>query len=314
MDARGAAVPPRLGALCVVDADGRRLPIDDALRAQTRRRSHGAPRGDDDRHARRDGQRRRGARGKHRHVRRQARAGGGPTPRGALEDIAGVFGHALTHCYAMTETSALVTILGPADHVFAGDAATVKRTFSAGQPTAMVEVKVVDDAGAELPAGSIGELTIFGPKVMRGYWRKEAESAAALRDGWLRTGDLGYRDENGFVFIVDRKKDMIISGGENIYPAEIENVISIHPGVAEVVVIGIPDARWIEAVHAIVVPRAGAEIAADDILATCRASLGGFKVPKSVEIRREALPKTGPGKIARKTIRDAFWQGKDRRI
>ena len=151
-------------------------------------------------------------------------------------------------------------------------------------------------------------MVIRGPNVMLGYWNKPAETAAAFRDGFLRTGDAAYMDEDGLIYIVDRLKDMIISGGENIYSSEVENAISVHPAVAEVAVIGIPDARWGEIVHAIVVVRDGTELTSDAIVSHCRTLIAGYKVPRSVEIRSGSLPLSGSGKVLKSALREPYWR------
>ncbi|MEQ8698911.1 MAG: AMP-binding protein, partial [Bauldia litoralis] len=179
--------------------------------------------------------------------------GGAPTPGGQIEYVQRAFGRKLSHVYAMTECNGFATFLDAADHKFDGSEAERKRTASAGLPAHFVDLRIVDDEGATLPDGAIGEIAVTGPKVMRGYWNNPEETARALRDGWYYSGDLGYRDEDGYVHIVDRKKDMIISGGENVYPIDVETVISKHEAVGEVAVIGIPDEKWGEAVAAIVV-------------------------------------------------------------
>jgi len=189
-----------------------------------------------------------------------------------------------------------------------------KRTASAGQATPLIDVRVVDDEGRDVPAGTIGEVVCGGPKVMAGYRRKAAASAAVLKGGWYHTGDMGSLDEQGYLTLVDRKKDMIISGGENVYSVEVESVLSLHPAVAEVAVIGIPDEKWGEAVTAIVVPRAGASLNVEELIAFCRGKIAGYKVPKSVVLRAEVLPKTGPGKIAKRVLRDPYWKGSGRKI
>ena len=240
--------------------------------------------------------------------------GGSPTPLGVLRRAAATFPPALSHAYGITETAGYVTCLGPADHVFEGDAQQVARTASAGQATPLIDVRIVDDEGRDLPAGQVGEVVCGGPKVMAGYWRKPEATAAALRDGWYHTGDMGSLDEQGYLTLVDRKKDMIITGGENVYSVEVESVLSLHPAVAEVAVIGVPDERWGEAVTAIVVPRPGASPTAEELIAFCRGRIAGYKVPKQVHFRADALPKTGPGKIAKRVLRDPFWQNAARKI
>jgi long-chain acyl-CoA synthetase len=143
--------------------------------------------------------------------------------------------------------------------------------------------------------------------IMLGYWKKPEETAAVLQDGWYYSGDAGYMDDEGFIFIVDRLKDMIISGGENVYSAEVENAISLMPGVAEVAVIGIPDPKWAECVHAIIVPRAGANLTAEAVIAHCRTQIAGYKSPRSVEFRNTSLPLSGAGKVLKRTTEASLW-------
>ena len=154
-----------------------------------------------------------------------------------------------------------------------------------------------------------------GPNVMVGYWNKPAETKAALdTDGWYRTGDLGYLDGEGYLFLVDRSKDMIVSGGENVYCTEVEDAIYTHPQVLEATVFGIPDDQWGEAVHAVVVPRDGSGLTEAELIAHCRTRIAGYKVPKSVSFQSEPLPKSGPGKVLKRNLRAPFWEGRDRQI
>jgi long-chain acyl-CoA synthetase len=168
------------------------------------------------------------------------------------------------------------------------------------------EIMIADAEGNEVPRGTVGELLIRGPNVMLGYWNKPEETAAALRDGWLHTGDAAHMDEDGLITIVDRLKDMIISGGENIYSTEVESAISLYPGVAQVAVIGVPHERWGETVHAVVVPRADAELDPEAIRTHCRGLIAGYKVPRSVEIRTAPLPLSGSGKVLKPALRQEY--------
>lgn len=240
--------------------------------------------------------------------------GGAPTPMGVLKKAAAALPRALTHAYGITETAGFVTSLAPADHIFEGPVEHVKRSASAGQATQFIDVRVVDDDGRDLPAGEVGEVVCGGPKIMDGYWRRPEASAAVLRGRWYHTGDMGFLDGERYLTLVDRKKDMIISGGENVYSIEVESVLSLHPGVAEVAVIGVPDERWGEAVAAIVVPSGNAAPSSEELIAFCRGKIAGYKIPKSIKFRSEPLPKTGPGKIAKRVLRDPFWAGIGRKI
>jgi long-chain acyl-CoA synthetase len=238
--------------------------------------------------------------------------GGAPTPMGVLRKAAAAL-PGLNHTYGITETAGFVTNLPPREHVFEGGEEVLRRTASAGQAAPLIDVRVVDDSGKDVSTGEVGEVICGGPQVMAGYWRKPEQTEAALRNGWYHTGDMGFLDERRYLTLVDRKKDMIITGGENVYSIEVESVMSLHPGVAEVAIIGVPDERWGEAVMAIVVPR-GAPPSAEELVAFCRGKIANYKIPKSVEFRTDPLPKTGPGKIAKRVLRDPFWKGAGRQI
>jgi len=176
-----------------------------------------------------------------------------------------------------------------------------------------VEVRVVDEEGKDLRPGEVGEVIVRGYHIMKGYWKLPEATAEVLRDGWVHTGDLGYFDEGGFLFLVDRKRDVIISGAFNIYPKEIEDVIVTHPKVKEVAVIGVPDEKWGEAVKAVVVPKEGVEIDEEEIIEHCRQHLASFKKPKSVDFVKE-LPRNPYGKVQKTLLRESYWKGLDRRI
>src|SRR5262249_22092850 len=214
--------------------------------------------------------------------------------------------------YGMTEAAPLVTALHPRYTVLEGpDAARVK---SCGQAGYLVEVRIADAEDREVPRGTVGEVQVRGPNIMLGYWNMPELTAQALRGGWYHSGDGGYMDDEGFVYIVDRLKDMIITGGENVYSAEVENAISTLDGVAEVAVIGIPDEKWGEAVHAIVVPRAGASVTADHVIAHCRTLIARYKCPRGVTTRTEPMPISGAGKILKTTLRAPYWAGREKRV
>ena len=241
--------------------------------------------------------------------------GGSPTPLGVLQKAAETFStDVFLHTYGITETAGIACCLDPSEHTLDVPPGGVHRAASAGQPVPFVDLKILDEGQDELPSGEIGEIALGGPKVTKEYWNKPKETAAALRDGWYLSGDMGYLDQTGALYIVDRKKDMIISGGENVYSVEVEDVLSTHPGVLEVAVVGVPDPLWGEAVKAIVVPRPGQSVDQEALIAHCRGRIGGYKIPKSVDFREAPLPKTGPGKIAKRRLRDPFWEGHDRRI
>ncbi|MGH7430014.1 MAG: AMP-binding protein, partial [Candidatus Methylomirabilaceae bacterium] len=199
--------------------------------------------------------------------------------------------------YGLTET-APTCLLIPADDAF-------RKTGSAGKATMHAEVRVVDDDGRDVPAEGIGEVWTRGPNLFSGYWRRPEATAEAFEDGWFKTGDLARIDAEGFLYIVDRKKDMIISGGENIYPAEVEDVLYRHPAVAEAAVIGVPHARWGEVPHAVVVPKPGLSLSADEVIAFCEGALARYKIPKSVAFT-DALPRNAAGKVLKRLLREQF--------
>ncbi len=213
----------------------------------------------------------------------------------------------LIHLYGATETAPLATTLRHEERELDGP-----RARSCGQPLPGVDVRVVDPEGREVPPGEVGEVVIRGPNVMQGYWNKAEQTAAVLRAGWYWSGDLGHADEEGFIFLVDRAKDVIVSGGENVYCTEVEEALYSHPAVLEAAVFGIPDAKWGEAVHAVVVPRRNVE--PEELIAHCRERIAGYKVPKSIELRSEALPKSGPGKVLKRELREPHWQGREERV
>ncbi|SEB24729.1 long-chain fatty acid--CoA ligase [Variovorax sp. YR216] len=210
----------------------------------------------------------------------------------------------LSHAYGLTEACPVISASGPANHGEAARKSGLSR--SVGQPAFAVLVRIVDPQGREVPRGVVGEITARGPNIMLGYWNKPEETAKALRDGWLYTGDGGYMDADGNLYIVDRIKDMIVSGGENVYSAEVENAIAQHPAVAMCAVIGVPHERWGEAVHAIVVSRPGAEVDEEAVRSHCRELIASYKCPKSVEFR-DALPLSSAGKILKRDLREPYW-------
>jgi acyl-CoA synthetase (AMP-forming)/AMP-acid ligase II len=231
-----------------------------------------------------------------------------PTLRRAID----VFGCEFLQGYGMTETTAAATYLFPADHRRAL-AGSPELLLSAGRPLLGTEVRVVDEHDRPLPNGTIGEVAVRGPQLMRGYWNLPEASAEALRGGWMHTGDAGILDDEGFLFIQDRVKDMIVSGGENVYPREVEDVLFQHPDVADVAVIGVPDERFGEAVKAIVVRKPGASAGAEALLEFCKGRLGGYKRPKSVDFV-DVLPRNPSGKVLKKELREKYWAGHARRV
>jgi acyl-CoA synthetase (AMP-forming)/AMP-acid ligase II len=188
-----------------------------------------------------------------------------------------------------------------------------ERLLSAGRPALGTEIRIVDEGGRTLPAGSVGEVLVRGPQLMRGYWNLPEATREALEGGWMHTGDAGILDEDGFLYIQDRVKDMIVSGGENIYPREIEDVLLRHEAIADAAAIGVPDDTWGEAVRAVVVLREGATATEQEIIDFCRERLAGYKRPSSVEFI-DALPRNPTGKILKRVLREPHWRGKHRRV
>ena len=196
----------------------------------------------------------------------------------------------------MTELAPVATILLPDDHL---DPALRR---SGGRAAPLTEVRIVDAQDRELPRGSVGEIVARGGNVMLGYWNRPEETAEALRGGWMHTGDGGYMDERGYVYVVDRIKDMIITGGENVYSLEVENVIAAHPAVAMCAVIGLPDPKWGELVHAVVVPKPGAVLGLEEVAALCRSRISAYKVPRSLSVV-PAMPLSAAGKVLKRDLR-----------
>jgi long-chain acyl-CoA synthetase len=231
--------------------------------------------------------------------------GAAPITTTVLKASLRTFGCALFGLYGLTESTGGVVALEPEDHDPGGPREHLLR--SAGRPYPWVELRIADPASARpLGPGEVGEVWLRGPNVTPGYFNRPIETAAALTpDGWLRTGDGGYVDKDGFLFLTDRIKDMIVSGGENVYPVEIEEALAQHADVADVAVIGVPHPHWGEAVKALVVPRAGARPAAADLIAFARGRLAGYKLPRSVDFVAE-LPRTPSGKVLKRELRDRY--------
>jgi long-chain acyl-CoA synthetase len=229
--------------------------------------------------------------------------GGSPSATETLRRARRAFpGAELTTLYGATETAPIVTTL-PGLH----DLLDGPRGRSCGRAAIGVEARIVDPQDrTPVAVGEVGEVAVRGPNVMVGYWNKPDQTAAALAGGWYHTGDLGYLDDEGYLFLVDRAKDMIVSGGENVYSTEVEDVLHRHPAVLEAAVFGIPDARWGEAVHAVVVPRA--DVTEEELVRHCRAAIAGYKVPKRIELRTEPLPKSGAGKLLKRELRAPYWK------
>ena len=236
--------------------------------------------------------------------------GASPMSPTRLIEAMQVFGPVFMQLYAQSEAPNTVTVLHQHEH---DPVHHPERLASCGTPCVGNQVQLLDDAGHEVPDGEVGEICVRGPLVMKGYWNNPEETAQALRHGWLHTGDMARRDAHGYLYIVDRSKDMIISGGFNVYPREVEDALSQHPAVAAAAVVGVPDAKWGEAVRALVVLRPGMVVAGDELMALVRVRKGAVYTPKAIDFV-ESLPTTGLGKLDKKAIRARFWQGLDRSV
>jgi acyl-CoA synthetase (AMP-forming)/AMP-acid ligase II len=231
--------------------------------------------------------------------------GASPMSEAVLERAMSAFPSVeFTQAYGMTELAPIATLLSPEDH----RNPALRR--AAGRAAPHVEVRIVDENDVEVPRGTVGEVIVRGDNVMQGYWNKPEATADALRGGWMHTGDGAYMDRSGYVFVVDRIKDMIITGGENVYSAEVENAVAKHPAVAQVAVIGVPDEKWGERVHAVMVLKDGFTIDAAELRAHCKELIANYKVPRSAEVV-DALPTSGAGKILKRDLRKKYWAGSE---
>jgi long-chain acyl-CoA synthetase len=216
-------------------------------------------------------------------------------------------GAELLHVYGTTETTPITTLLPHEERVL--DTPLIR---SCGQPATGVEMRVVDDDLTDLPPRAVGQIAVRSPSVMAGYWRNPEATAEVMRGAWYLTGDLGYRDEDSYIYLVDRAKDMIVSGGENIYSTEVEDALASYPGIEEVAVFGVPDPRWGESVYAVVFSRKDAT--PDELTAHCRGQIAGFKMPRCIELRTEPLPKSAAGKILKRELREPHWAGQQAQV
>lgn len=239
--------------------------------------------------------------------------GASPMPESVIRRALGLMpGVRFVHGYGQTESAPFLTSLGPEYHDL--ESPLSAKLGSIGHPAPGVEIRVLGEGDREVPRGVVGEICARGPNVMQGYWEKPELSAETLRGGWLHTGDGGYLDEEGYLYIVDRVKDMIISGGENVYSAEVENALYAHPAVAECAVIGVPDEKWGERVHAVVRLAEGTPADAETLIAHCHEHIAGYKCPRSVDFREEALPLSGAGKVLKTELRASYWEGREKNV
>jgi long-chain acyl-CoA synthetase len=235
--------------------------------------------------------------------------GAAPIPAELLKQAMAIFPCGFQQVYGLTETTGAITLLPPEDH----DPDDPKKLLSCGYAQQGVELRIVGDDGSDLAPGAVGEIAVRSPQIMAGYWKLPEATARAIQGDWFFTGDAGYLDAAGYLYIYDRVKDMIVSGGENIYPAEVESALFGHPAVADVAVIGVPDERWGEAVKAVVVKKAGAELTPGELIGWARERIAGYKLPKSVDFI-EALPRNPTGKILKRELRKAYWGDRERQV
>jgi acyl-CoA synthetase (AMP-forming)/AMP-acid ligase II len=234
-------------------------------------------------------------------------------PVARVKEAVKIFGPVLIQNYGCHEASALITYLSKEDHVFEGDPRRTKRLASAGVPSMESDVRVVNEKGQDVKPGEVGEIIERGDDTMIGYWRDPELTAETIIDGWLHTRDMATVDEDGYIYIVDRKSDMIISGGFNIYPFEVEEVLYRHAAVFEAAVISVPDDQWGEAVKAVVVLKKGAVASEEELIEHCKQHLATYKKPKSVDFVTE-LPKNAYGKVMRRVLRERYWYGQERMV
>jgi long-chain acyl-CoA synthetase len=231
-------------------------------------------------------------------------------PQALLENLLGMYPDMnVWQGYGMTESSSVLTLLGPDEHRAGG-----AYLRSAGMPLPGVVLSIQDPDGNEVPVGEAGEVCARAGNFMIEYWNKPDATSEVFRGGWYHTGDAGYLDSDGYLYLVDRVKDMIVTGGENVYSSEVENALASHPAVLQVAVIGIPSEQWGEAVHAVVVLREGASATEAELIDHAREWIAGYKLPKSIEFRAEPLPLSGAMKVLKRELREPYWEGHDRKV
>jgi acyl-CoA synthetase (AMP-forming)/AMP-acid ligase II len=237
-----------------------------------------------------------------------------PMPVELLRKGMARFGSIFAQGYGQSESGPDITILSKESHqVLEKSPEEQKVLASCGQPCLGVHARIVDENDDDVKPHAVGEIAVQSKAIMEGYWHRPDDTESVMAGGWLHTGDMGYYDDEGFIYIVDRKKDMIITGGENVFPREVEEVLYRHPAISEAAVIGVPDEKWVERVHAVVVLKQGQESTEADITGFCKQHLAGYKAPRSVEFV-DALPKNPQGKILKREIREKYWRGKERKI
>jgi len=239
--------------------------------------------------------------------------GAAPMPTDTLKKVLKIFGNRLAQGYGQAEALMAITHLSQEDHILEGAEKDARKLASAGRPYSTVDVRIVDNRSEDVKPGEAGEVIVKGKITMRGYWNNPEATAEAIRDGWVYTGDIGTVDEDGYIYLIDRKKDMIISGGYNIYAREVEDVLHSHPAIAEAAVIGVPDDEWGESVKAVVTLKPGMTATEEEIIQFCKERLSSYKKPKSLDFVVE-LPKTSVGKISKKDLRAKYWEGQERAV
>jgi acyl-CoA synthetase (AMP-forming)/AMP-acid ligase II len=236
-----------------------------------------------------------------------------PMPFELLKKGLEVWGNIFVQFYGSTETGPHVTFLREEDHKVLGKSMEEQKILlSCGRPNFGVQVRIVNDRGEDVEPGEVGEIIVRGNTMIE-FWKKPEETRETIKDGWVHTGDMGRYDEKGYIYILDRKKDMIISGGENIYPREVEEILYQHPAVKEAAVIGVPDPYWVERVHAVIALKEGTSVTSEELIDFCKKRMARYKAPKSIDFV-ESLPKTPSGKILKRELRERYWTGMERRV
>jgi len=239
--------------------------------------------------------------------------GGAPMSAAKLREAIEVFGPVMTHCYGQTEAPTCMTFMAPQELLDEQGRVNDKHLLSCGRPSPFTRVAIMDEDGGFVPQGQIGEIVVQGGLVMKGYYKNPEATAEVSKYGWHHTGDLGYQDEEGYLYICDRKKEIIITGGFNVYPQEVEQVVLSHEAIHDCAVVGVPDDKWGEAIKAVVELKPGRTLSAEELIAFCKRRIGSVKAPKSVDFV-EALPRSPVGKVMRKQVRERYWAGSERRI